>query len=62
MKRPDKRIFLGVPAGLLLLAVLFIFWLVRGPFFLGFRPKTDVAVLLKSDDPHQMLEAANHLA
>lgn len=62
MKRPDKRIFLGVPAGLLLLAVLFIFWLVRGPFFLGFRPKTDVAVLLKRDDPHQMLEAANHLA
>jgi tetratricopeptide (TPR) repeat protein len=62
MKRPDKRVLLGVPAGVLLLVALFIFWLVRGPFFLGSLPKTNVRAVLNRDDPHQMLQAANHLS
>lgn len=62
MKVPDKRILLGVPAGLLLLVAVFIFWLVRGPFFLGSLPKTNVSAILNREDPHQMLSAANHLS
>lgn len=62
MKAPGKKILIGVPAGLLLLVLLFLVWLVRGPFFLSLRPKTDVARILNHDDPHQMLQAANHLS
>jgi tetratricopeptide (TPR) repeat protein len=62
MKGPDERILLGIPVGLLLLVLLFLVWLVRGPFFLSFRPKTDVASILHHDNPRQMLQAANHLS
>lgn len=62
MKAPSKKILIGLPAGLLLLGVLFLVWLVRGPFFLGSSPKTDVVALLNRDNPRQMLQAANHLS
>jgi CHAT domain-containing protein len=62
MNLPVKKVLVGTLAGLALLAILFLVWLVRGPFFLGFRPKTDVAAILNHDNPRQMLQAANHLS
>jgi CHAT domain-containing protein len=62
MKLPVKRILVGTLAGVLLLVTLFLVWLVRGPFFLGSLPKTNVPAILHRDDPRQMLQAANHLS
>jgi hypothetical protein len=62
MKLPVKRILVGTLSGVLLLVTLFLFWLVRGPFFLGSLPKTNVPAILNRENPHQMLQAANHLS
>ncbi len=62
MKAPVKRVVLGTLGGLIFVAILFLVWLVRGPFFLDSSPKTDVAAILNHDNPKQMLSAANHLS
>jgi hypothetical protein len=62
MKAPGKRVIIGVPAGLLLLVLLFFVWLVRGPFFLGFSPETNVTPILNRDNPRQMLQTADHFS
>jgi CHAT domain-containing protein len=63
MKGWRKRVLFGALAGLLVVAIFIPVWLFHAPFFSGTSPPTtQVAALLKDDNPQQMLAAANRLS
>ncbi len=63
MKGQRKWVLFGALAGLIVVALFIPVWLFHAPFFSGTpHSTTNVAALLKDDNPQQVLAAANRLS